>query len=241
MKIIINIILSLIFLAIIIPIAALTYFGFMPGLSAAFGTNKPRDLGVKYSETDRKNAYEKNAVIAVAITPASASIKDSVRYEGKKDIKITLTGSEISSLINSRKWKYSLSQNVQIRINPDGTGEMSGTLNINNVLPYISLTHSITEVKDAIEKYKIGFNPPYYLKGKVEITNNKVTLNPEQIEIGRIPIPQSLITQNQAAVTTFVEDRLNAIPNLSVRSLKLQNGQAVIDATVPEKEFTVQN
>jgi hypothetical protein len=240
MKFLIKLILVLVFIIIIVPALILGYLGFIPTISSVFGSDKPRDLGVTYTEADRKNAYDKNGVEVVAITPVSSAPKDSLNFEGKKEVNFSITGGEISALVNTEKWKYKPINNVQVKINPDGTGEASGVLNIGRVLPFISLTHSTAEVESAIQKYHIGFNPPYYVKGRVEVVNNKVTLTPEKIEIGRITVPQNLISKNLDTLTSFIEDQIKFVPNLYVRSLKLENGVAKIDATYPEKQLSAQ-
>lgn len=230
MKKLIKIIFLLALLLIIVPLILFKYFF----------ASAPRDLGVKFSQAELESATKKDGVEAVAITnPTSDSIIDSLRFEGQNEVNTTLTGAEVSALISYQRWKYRLSDNVQLKIHPDGSAEMSGVLNIKNILPYISLTHSTAEVESAIQKYNIGFNPSYYLKGKFAVTDNQVTLAPETIQIGKITIPQNLISQNLPAVTSFVEDRLKSVPKLDVRSLKLEDGVVKIDATVPAKQYTV--
>lgn len=103
----------------------------------------------------------------------------------------------------------------------------------------LGVKFSSSEVESAIKKYHLGFNPSYYLKGKFTVTNNRVSIIPEIIQIGRVTIPQNLISSNLSAVTNFIEDRIKAVPNLNVRSLKLENGVVNIDATVPAKQYTV--
>ncbi len=229
MKIIIRLVLIFILILVIVPLLLFRYF-FASG---------PRDLGVRFSKVELESATKKDGVEAVAITPTSPSIKDSLRFEGKNEVNTTFTGAEVSALVSYQRWKYRISDNVQLKIHPDGSAEMSGILNIKNILPYISLTHSTAEVESAIQKYNIGFNPPYYLKGKLSIINNQVTLTPETIQLGKITLPQDLISKNLSSITSFIETRIKSVPNLDIRSLKLENGIAKIDATVPAKQYTV--
>lgn len=58
------IIIAVIILAIVL---FLGYSGFIPGVSALFGSNKPRDLGVNYTETDRASAREKSQIEYVSL------------------------------------------------------------------------------------------------------------------------------------------------------------------------------
>lgn len=229
MKTLLKIIILLLIIIIVGPILIIAYFS----------SGGPRDLGVKFTEADAQAAYEKNGVQSIALAN-SAGVKDSLQYQGQKEVNTSFSNAQITGMINSVKWVYKPVTNVQIKINPDGTGEASGILHIDKVLPFISLSHSTDEVEAAIKKYNFGYNPPFYLKGKVSVTNNKVTLNPEKIEIGRITVPQNLISANLAAATTFAQDQLAVVPNLKIRSLTLDGGKVNLDATMPEIERSVQ-
>ncbi|MBI2464765.1 hypothetical protein HYV64_01365 [Candidatus Shapirobacteria bacterium] len=199
----------------------------------------PRDLGVRYSESDRISAYTNNGVESEAISP-TAKNKSGISYEGKKETKTSFTSQEITALNNSVKWiNYPIS-NLQIKINQDGTGEVSGSLDIRKILTWVSFTHPIEEIESKIKQYNIGFTPAIYLKGGVKVINNKVSLTPQTIEVGRITIPKNIVSENIPAVEKFVQERILSVPNLSIRSLNLDGGKVNFDATVPEKELTVQ-
>lgn len=219
------------FFLFILILFVLSFFGFKYAVSS-----KPRDLGVTYSEEDVKNSYNKNGVTEESL-PKTDNIIKSIRYEGKKEASFSLTQSEITALINNDKWQYMPVSNVQIRINPDGTGEASGILHIDRILPFVSLTHSIEEVKDAMNKYGIVNNTAFYLKGKVSVSNNEVTLEPYKIEVGRIAIPNNLVSENIGTAENFAERRIKAVDNLFVESLNLDNGKVNFKGTMPEKQF----
>ena len=239
MKTFIKFLLVCIVLLVFIPLAAATYFGFVPILSPIFGFNNPKDLGVKYTEADRLTAYIGNGVESIKL-PSSTTIKDSLRYEGKKEVKTSFTSAEITALINSVSWKYMPIYNVQIKINQDGTGQVSGILNTARIIPYISLTVSPDTIKAEIEKNHFATNPTFYLKGKANVIDNKVSLDPQEIKIGQLPIPQALVASNIPLITTFIEDRLKSVPNLLIKSFNLDGGKINCSATVPAKEYTAQ-
>ncbi len=194
----------------------------------------PRDLGIRYTENDYSQTHEKFGV-AVSKMSSSASVKESLVYTGKKDIKINLNGIEITSYLNAENWVYAPISNLQVKINTDNTGEISGILNLSNLLPYVSLTTSTEEVDKAIKDFKISGNPPFYASGTVNVTNNVVNLNFNSLEIGRIPVPIKYIKENNADINRFASDRINAVPNLQVRSLNISGGMVNLDASVPEK------
>jgi len=221
-------------LVFLVLILGLGFFGFKYLTSGS-----PRDLGVKYTEADRATAYTNNGVESTAITPSQDN-SDGIKYEGQKEIKTSFSSAEISALNNSVSWVNYPVSNIQIKINSDGTGEASGTLDVRKILSWISFTHSIEEIESKVKEYNIGFSPPFYLKGSVKVTNNKVSLVPQTIEVGRITIPQNIVSSNIAPIENFIQDRLNAIPNLQIRSLNLDGGKVNLDATYPAKELTVQ-
>lgn len=194
----------------------------------------PRDLGIKYSEKDYLQTHEKFGV-AVAKMNSSASVKESLVYSGKKDIKITLNDVEITSYLNAENWAYAPISNLQVKINQDNTGEISGTLNLSNILPYVSLTTSTEEVDKAIKQFKISGNPPFYATGTVSVVDNVANLNFNSLEIGRIPVPVKYIKENSSDINRFASSRIQAVPNLQVRSLSISGGKVELDATVPEK------
>ena len=229
MKTFLKIILVLIVLSVSIPFIAYKYF-----LSSG-----PRDLGVTFTDQDRQLAYVNNGVESVAITP-SADNAGGIIYEGQKEVKTAFTSAEITALNNSVKWvNYPVSK-VQIKINPDGTGEASGVLDVRKILSWVSFTHSVKEIETKVNEYKIGFTPSFYLKGAVTVTDNKVSLTPQVIEVGRIVLPQNIVAENIGSVEKFVGDRLNAIPNLKIKSLNLDGGKVNLDAIYPQKEYSVQ-
>ena len=229
MKTLIKIVLVLLVIVVVVPIVAYK----------VIFSGSPRDLGVKYTEVDRISAYTNNGVESIIITPAFDN-PSGIKYEGKKEVKTSFSSAEITALNNSVKWiNYPISH-LQIKINPDGTGEASGILDVRKVLSWVSFTHSVSEIEAKVDQFHIGLNPPFYLKGKVTVTNNKVILVPQIIEVGKITIPQNIVSENIAPVEKFAGDRLNAIPNLNIRSLTLDGGKVNLDATYPEKEMTVQ-
>lgn len=221
----------IVFLVLVLGVG---FFGFKYLTSGS-----PRDLGVKYTEADRATAYANNGVASAAIT-SSQDNPSGIKYEGQKEIKTSFTSAEISALNNSVSWVNYPISNIQIKINPDGTGEASGTLDVRKILSWVSFTHSVGEIESKVEEYHIGFNPPFYMKGKVSVINNKVSLVPQTIQVGKIIISQNIVSENISPIENFVEDRLNAIPNLQIRSLNLDGGKVNLDATYPEKEYTVQ-
>ena len=216
------------------------YLGFIPGVSSVFGSDKPRDLGVKVTLEDSKKAQEMTGVI-MAELPSNTPISQSIKLEGKKEVKVTFDDVSGSAIMNNRPWKYYPFYNVQVKIHPDGTIESSGMINMDKALQYMeSLGFATADVKKAMSDYKIPFmNMPYYIKGKGEVVNNKVTLNVDSVQAGRLSIPSSIVSQNQGRAAEVVESAINRLSGFYARSLKVENGKVVFDGTMPEKESVV--
>jgi len=231
----VKILIKLFLILIFVSVASL-FFIYKFFLSAS-----PKDLGVKYTPEDYTQSHQKMAVEVGSISnPTSENPKDTIQFTGKKDINVALSSSEATAYSRAEKWKYAPISNLQIKINPDGTGEVSGVLNLANLLPFISMTTPVEDVQKAIDKFHISGNPPFYTKGTVTVTNNETKFNIQSLEVAHIPVPQKYVSENTSALNNFVTDRLNSIPNLQVRSLTLSDGKANIDASVPEKVVKVE-
>ena len=66
------------------------YFGYQYFLKDKISLFGPKDLGVKYTPADYQSSHQKFSVQVEKNSSTSASIKESLVYTGKKDIKISL-------------------------------------------------------------------------------------------------------------------------------------------------------
>lgn len=225
-------------LIIFLIIGGLTYMGIMPGLSSVFGTNKPKDLGITYTQQNFDQA-KSNIKIAYEILPSNLTGPDSVVYEGKSEIDTALTGAEITALKNERKWKYDPLENTQIRFNDDGTTEVSASINKEKIFDYAASigvsTGDIAKVREALAK--IPVTPNIYVKGTFEITNNQVTnLNLSQVQIGKLSVPANIVSENQHYLGELAEMQFNKIPEFNAQSVKVEDSQLKFKGTIPAVE-----
>jgi hypothetical protein len=216
---------------LIIIILVLGYFGFVPGVSALFGSSQPKDLGIKYTAQDLTNAYAKTAGNFHELSSTKNPL-DSLSFSGTKKMDSTLTNQELTALANSGKWIYRPTKDVQIRINPDGTAEASGILVKDNLLKaaqaYGYNGDDIKKVQDAISV--IPGDPRFYVKGKASIIDNKVNMDLEQAEIGRIDA-KNYISDGMAE--SIIEQGINHVPGADIKSATFVDGQLKLDATLP--------
>ena len=105
----------------------LGYLGFIPGVASLFGSDKPRDLGVTWSNDDYVAAHK---LTKVEIKTATGQIpdKESIISYGSHAAKLSLTDAAITAIINtnSSNWKYFPVTNVQLKIAADGSAQISG-------------------------------------------------------------------------------------------------------------------
>ena len=216
------------------------YAGFVPGLSAVLGTNKPKDLGITISEEDSQKAQEKSGVILHEL-PKDTPIANSYVLEGQRDASFTFDSSEATAIINNRPWKYYPFSNLQLRINPDNTAEISGMVNMSTFMHYAnSLGYATGDVERALNEYHIPkINMPFYAKGSAGIVDNKVFFNVTSLEAGRIPVPSSILSSNRGRVESFVQDVVDRQKGFSAKKLVIENEKIVFDGTLPEKESVV--
>ena len=79
-----------ILLRVLIPILVIVliigYLGFIPGISNLFGSNKPKDLVVKYTLADLESAKKKTNFKFTELN-SNLPPKDSIIFNGKTTIK----------------------------------------------------------------------------------------------------------------------------------------------------------
>lgn len=227
-------ILLIIFLIILlVPLFILGFLGFVPGLSMILGTDKPRDLGIKYTQADLKSVRTKS-YIEYKVLPDSASPLDTRQFDGKRDVTAEFTSAEITSTMNNQPWKYWPYKNVQVRFNSDGSGEISGIF-IKNKLPgYGAVINAPKEAIDFAMKF-LPNDPVFYVKMKASLVNNKVAVfEPQSFEIGRIPMPLSLflsMNRLQLINSAYAQNPQEMSQELS----KVQNKRQLIINFIDEK------
>jgi hypothetical protein len=249
---------------IIIIVLFLGYLGFIPGVSAIFGSNKPRDLGVKYTAADLASARAKSQ-IEYEVLPANTPLEQSLIRTGSRPIDATFTSAEITSLMNDRPFKYWPYKNVQMKFNADGSAEVSGQL-IKDRLPGYCASIGVSKtVADKVIKY-LPANTIFYVKGKASLSDNKVSLlDPSKVEIGRLSIPintilsfdtnmtnsayaadssgieseLSSVSGKKAKIIAYINEHLAGIQGFFAKSAFFTDNELHFNGNLNEKEATV--
>ena len=220
--------------ALLLIIGAGAYFiGFGQG---------PRDLGIKYSVADSEAARNKVGTEVVAIRQGDN--KNDFTLEGKKIAEFTMDSKELSANSGNRSWKNYPLKNVQIKISDDGTIEGSATLVIAKGLPYaMALGYSEEQIKNAMTKYNLPqFEVPFYVRGKGEVINDKVTVDAQTIEIGKVSIPASIVSQVNSEAKKVLEDIIHKhSSSFHAESVTFANGKMNFKGTVADKEYVIVN
>ncbi len=232
-----KIILLVIFGIILLLLILFGYWGFVPGLSPVMGSTQPRDLGVTYTDKDYEEAMKKQGV-AIEYAGPKADFYTSVTHEGKKTVKESFTGAEITAMTSKRNFGTLPFSNIQVKINQDGSFEMSGMLDIDSAVTFAQkLGASKAEIDKGIQEAKLPFtNMPFYLKGTGGVKNGTVFGDFTTIEVGRFPIPATIITQYTPALREASEWALKTEYGVTMREISFKDGKVYVDGDYPAKE-----
>jgi len=212
------------------------YFGLIPSISKILGTNKAKDLGIRYANIDVVKLNERLGSKLVLIKSDSSSGLGFL-LEGQKFVDYNLTSEEISALAASPV-KFFPFQEVQIKIGQDGTLEASGILRADKIISFAqSLGFSSEDVQQAMNDYKIPVSSlPIYAKGTLSVTNNKVDLALNSLEVGRIGVPQSLVEKITPTIVSATEAIIQTLPGVDITSMTFDKGLMNYKGTIPTKQ-----
>lgn len=237
MKKILIILLCIPLVLILAAVLVLGYFGFIPGLSSIMGSNKPKDLGVRYSAQDFNNYKTKDKYQHIE-TNSTAPGK-SLEYSGQIEVADIFSQEEITSRINYSRWKYIPLTNFQIRFPSEDTIEFSGNLMLDRFPGFIEEVEEGKYSKEEIQKFMkyLDFtltNPPIYAEAKVSITNNKADIDIEKLQLGRfnVDVNKNSFSEN---LEDAVEKIFSQVPGFYAKSVKFTPAGMYFEGTKPEK------
>lgn len=205
---------------IVLLVLVAGYFGFVPGVSAVFGSNKARDLGVVATPELYKAVNDKLALVRTG-DPLTAG---TVSYSGSHALTGSFSSEEITSAIAEGTWKNDpIAGDFQMKIHADGSVEAAGLLDRARLDDYLRAT-GFTDVLAYTGTFSmLPAQVPFYVSGTASITNNKLDLQLTSAELGRLPLPTNAAAAS--AVESVVDRRIAAIPGLNISSLTFSNGE----------------
>jgi len=255
--------LSVLLLLVLIVVVFLGLSGYVPGLSNILGANKPRNLGIVFSDTDRISAREKSKLVYEAL-PETTPITQSIQRSGSRPVNNSWSSSEVTALLNNRPYRYWPVKNVQLKINNDGSAELSGILVISKIKGFAAGIGAPPIVAEMMEKY-LPPDPAFYIKAKTALSENKVSeFEIQSAYMNKISIPVStllsLVKPNfipsvyaedvtsilskysgkKQAVIDFINERLARINGFNAKKAYFKDGKLYFDGNLSEKEAVVQ-
>src|SRR3989339_1903312 len=217
---------GLVFLLIVAGIILiLGYIGYIPQVANFLGTNKPRDLSIRFTEKYRIEAPTKSGV-QYGILPVTTSEAQSIQRFGSHEVDISWNSAHASALMNNRPWKFWPYQNVQVKLNADGSAEVSGGLN-KAVVPSYASTIGIPKVAIQFAMKLLPPNPVFYLKMKASLKDNQIeTFEPQTFQLNQIPLPVNAFLSFNPRLIGEVNAQFSA--NMLSDLVKVKNKRSLI-------------
>jgi hypothetical protein len=208
--------------AVVVLVLVAGYFGFVPGVSGLFGSDKPIDLGVTYTRADYQSAEAK-----------------SLQYEGSQPASVDLTEAEVSALINESPWPYGAFRDCQVKFNADGTAEFSGILETAKLEDYARARgYSEQEISDAlgiVDKFTIvQKNMPFYFLGTGSVVDGVIDFDIQKFQLGKLGFPADQINGRKSEILNYAREGIKRLPGFSVKSFSISNGKIHFDGTLPK-------
>lgn len=235
MKKLVLILLALIVLVVLGVVGYLGYLGFIPGVSSLFGSDKPRDLGVSYSEAQYEE-YNEKANFKTEVVNEDELDGTTVKYLNPKKMTASYSQEEVSARINYAKYKYMPVKDVQIKFNNDGSVEYSSIVILDNI-PEVASVFGYTVTDEQIGKAMdylelLPVNPPVYAKGVPVIKNNTFDFNLQKLEVGRLSIDPAQYDLSNLA-EEVAQQVIDTMDGVSIDSAVIENGKVNFKGTVP--------
>ena len=225
---------------ILIPVLYLGYLGFVPGLSSVFGSNKPKDLGVRYTAADYTSYQQKTGsqYLDFANAPPNPNKPGKkIVFGDPKQMDLNLTQSEVTAAINSVGWAWMPIKNAQVRFG-DGTVEVSGNVNGAVIPDFVNFIGGVGYSQSDVEKASVWAkrlgNPPIYLKGNATVTDNVLDLRVTEAQVGRFKV--SIASAEKVLSTGTINIKNNAV-GYFVQSASFQNSQLHFVGTAPTTTY----
>lgn len=196
---------------ILIGVLVLAYLGFVPVLSDLMGTNKPKNLGVSYSETNYASGLDK-VPGAIVLNPEYLCATCAYTSSGSVPVNTSFTESEFTAMINKRNSKVGPLRDAQFKFNADGTVEASGLL----IDPRIT--------------------GPVYVKGKIDFASGRnATLKLDTAQIGNITLPADQAKIAEQIANDTIQKTFAQNPGLSITSITIEEGKVNFNGTLPKE------
>ncbi|HOQ99563.1 MAG TPA: hypothetical protein PLJ35_12145 [Anaerolineae bacterium] len=218
-----------------VVVLGLGYLGLVPGVAGLFGSDRPRDLGVRYTAADLASGNAKSGTKTTAL-PAGSAPQASYQSGGSIPVQAAFTDEELTAIIAERakQWAYFPVSDAQIKIGDDGTVQAAGVLRVDRAYGCATaLGFSTQAVDTALSTLKVlNGNVPVYVRGTGSVSNGQVIADLQQVEVGRLTVPAGLLG-DKALIATTIEQVIEA-SGVSANSVTFANGELRFDGSKPE-------
>lgn len=231
------VVLPLTVLVLVIVLVA-GWFGFVPGVSDVMGARSPKDLGVKWSVAD----YESYKLKTGTTFQDFKNAPDNPSKPGKKTVfadpktvsDLSLTQEQITAAINSIDWSWMPASDVQVRLS-NNTVEVSGKLQLEHVEQFVNFIGGVGYSSEDVSRAanlgrRLVSGGAFYAKGTSSVTDNVLTLDLQEITIGRYAVPIGIA---QKVIYTGGSNGINKADNLDIKSATVGNGSLNVTGTYP--------
>jgi hypothetical protein len=236
MKVLFGIFIGIVAVVVVLVLVA-GYFGFVPGVSNLFGSNKPTDLGITYTQADYQSARAKGNIQRVDL-PTSTPPEQSLSFSGQQNANVTLTDNEVTALIDEKVYEYFPMKNCQVRFNADGSAEFSGILKLDTLKDYAK-ARGVSEadfkaILDRVNTFAVVQKEmPFYIKGTGSAVNGVISFNTSAFKLGRLSIPTDQINGHKAELLNALQSDVLSIPGFSVKNFSISDGAMHFEGTLP--------
>ncbi len=238
MKVLLGFIIGIVAVVVVVILVA-GYFGFVPGISNIFGSNKPVNLGTTYTAQDYKSAVAKSGVQFINSVDTVSLEENQKTYGPAKNVNVDFTPSEILALLNDKTHAPNFPlKDFQMRVNPDGTAEVAAVMMIDKLDKY-GTTHGINNgslqtVLDSVKKAGIvAKEVPIYVKGNASVVNGQVSFDADALKIGRLPISADTVNSHEGDIVNYFNTHEKDVPGFNVKNFAIVGGKVHFDGTLP--------
>jgi hypothetical protein len=210
--------------------------------STIAGKAKPHDLG-QSATMEQAIAVQAKTQVTVTILPASSPLSGSMRFEGSHPMTYELTSAELTALaLSHARYKYFPFKNIQIRINPDNSVEVSAVVDTMKAFSYATaIGFAASDLEKVMTDYHIPKSTiPVYVKGSGSVTNNRVSLELDAGDVAGIPVPMGLVNDKKPQIVGILEDMIRITTGLNAKSITFSGSKVHFDGNVPERKYIVE-
>lgn len=200
-------------------ITVATTLGYFPGVSRVIGLGAPKDLGITYTDADYLQAREK---LDTALDT--------------QQLQTQFTDAELTALLDSCTESACVFDDVQVKIESDGTLKLSGTVDRRKVadlvFAYADNNANLATLNTFFDY--LPSKPAFYIQATVVGESDVVIVDLEQLSLGSLWIAD--LESLESDLNRTMNEYLAALSGQQVASIELTQGNLQLDMNLTELE-----